>query len=164
MVDSLQLASEGKRRKLNPDNAKSTTEVQKEIYEKRKGKTRGNAGDEARRKSDDVNEENIEFQKINFNIRQGGPDSSTKGRKKKSKEVLLKEALKKREIASSKTEEASEQTWDDAFKRAQGEKVFDDPRRIAKVRLLSSPSLMVHWSVHSSILPSPRSLIYWLCD
>ena len=65
---------------------------------------------------------------------EGASGDDRSARRKKTKEVLLKEALKKKVKAAGDAgeDEREESAWGDAFSRAEGKKVFDDPKKLAK--------------------------------
>ena len=73
---------------------------------------------------------NLAFSKIDF-----GREERRKGKPKPTKEELLKQAEKhKAELEAGDIDEkkVSQEAWGAAFKRAQGEKVLDDPKLLRK--------------------------------
>ena len=77
-----------------------------------------------------MDEGNLQFQKLEFNVEKAGSDEA-KVQRKKTKQVLLKEAIKKKARAAE--DGGNEVAWEDAFNRADGKKVFDDPKKLSKV-------------------------------
>ncbi|QDZ17838.1 hypothetical protein HOP50_01g03450 [Chloropicon primus] len=115
-----------KRDKFDPENAKSTTEKQAEAFKESKRA-------KARKGGADVDEEDVQFQKVEFNVKyQGGkePSGAERSQRKKTKQALLKAALKKKEKAAE--DKGNEAAWGDAFDRAEGKKVFNDPKKLQK--------------------------------
>ena len=106
-------------------------ERQAEVYNESK------RGKKAKGSVADVDEEDVQFQKVEFHVRKVGEagskaerGSSTQQQRKKTKQALLKEALKKKERAAQ--DSGSNIAWGDAFDRAEGKKVFDDPKKLAR--------------------------------
>ena len=155
-----QAAREGKLRKrdkFDPENAKTTVERQAEVYNESK------RGKKAKGSVTDVDEEDVQFQKVEFHVRKVGEagskaerGSSTQQQRKKTKQTLLKEALKKKERAAQ--DSGSNIAWGDAFDRAEGKKVFDDPKKLAKVRITTGVVLLVGGNRLCSDQPQKSSL------
>ena len=115
-----------KRLKLDPDEAKTTVEVQREVFAKRKGGG-GSAAEQAA-------EPDVQYQKLEFNAVQGARDgegSAGVPKRKQTKQALLKKALRLKEKEAGGQED-DDVAWESAFKRAEGGKVLDDPKRLAK--------------------------------
>ena len=113
-----------KREKFDPESAKSTVEVQKIEYGKKKQKRV-----EAAKLPLNVVDDSVQFQKLEFNVSdKGGEDA--KAQKKKTKQKLLKEALKKKE--RSEKDAGNEAAWEDALAKAEGKKVLPSPKSLQK--------------------------------
>ena len=113
-------------------------ETQSEIFrESSKGGRNKSRREEASAAADD-DDDDVQFQKLEFNIGKAGKRVAGEGEKdgsaqrKKTKQALLKQALKKKEMAAGDAN--NDAAWGDAFDRAEGKKVFDDPKKLAKVR------------------------------
>ncbi len=109
-------------------------DAQREVFEGKKkgGNRRGRQESES---ESDIDEGDLQFQKLEFNVQRSGTsaeDASQAKQRKKTKQVLLKEALKKKELAEGDAEGGSQVAWDKAFDRADGKKVFDDPKKLQK--------------------------------
>jgi len=134
-----QAANEGKlrkRQKFDPENAKSTVDAQREVFEGKKRQHKGNGRGRAAAAADEeeIDEGELQFQKLEFNVKRAGTsaEDATQAKRKKTKQALLKDALKKKELAEGDKAGGNQVAWEKAFDRADGKKVFDDPKKLQK--------------------------------